>query len=124
MPYEGGLSTGIDCEAISRFDALIKNRRFLERVFTAGEIERCLGLRDPAQGLAGYFAAKEACMKALGTGLAGGVRWRDMEVASLGGGRYSLALTGAAGALVAGKKKARLGISWGAGLAVAMVVIG
>jgi len=119
-----GLSTGIDCEATDRFEGLLKNRAFLERVFTAVEVERCLGLRDPAHALAGYFAAKEACLKALGTGLAAGVRWRDMEVTYIGGGRYTMTLTGAAGALVAGDNRARISISWGAGLAVAMVVIG
>jgi len=54
--------------------------RFLRRVFTAGEIEYCTRRRDPAPHLAARFAAKEAAMKALGTGHTAGVLWHDVEV--------------------------------------------
>src|SRR5215217_18427 len=54
--------------------------RFLKRVYTEGEIAYCMRRRDPVPSLAGRFAAKEAAMKALGTGHSRGVLWRDVEV--------------------------------------------
>jgi len=54
--------------------------RFLRRVFTDAEIEYCTRRRDPVPHLAGRFAAKEAAMKALGTGHSRGVLWKDIEV--------------------------------------------
>jgi len=54
--------------------------RFLKRVFTEGEIAYCMRRRDPVPSLAGRFAAKEAAMKALGTGHSRGVLWKDVEV--------------------------------------------
>ena len=59
--------------------------RFLKRVFTVEEIAYCLRRKHPAQHLAGRFAAKEAGMKAIGTGHAFGVLWRDLEVVRRGG---------------------------------------
>lgn len=54
--------------------------RFLRRVFTDAEIAYCMRRRDPSPSLAGRFASKEACMKALGTGHSRGVLWKDIEV--------------------------------------------
>ena len=54
--------------------------RFLRRVFTDGEIAYCMRRRDPSPSLAARFAAKEAAMKALGTGHSRGVLWKDIEV--------------------------------------------
>ncbi|MDP3602532.1 MAG: holo-ACP synthase [Bosea sp. (in: a-proteobacteria)] len=70
--------------------------RFTHRVFT--EIERAKSDRRAtrAASYARRFAAKEACSKALGTGLRAGVFWRDMEVVNLPGGRPTLRLTGGA----------------------------
>jgi len=59
--------------------------RFLRRIFTDGEIAYCTRQRDPVPSLAGRFAAKEAAMKALGTGHSNGVLWRDVEVVRRGG---------------------------------------
>ena len=59
--------------------------RFLRRVFTDGEIAYCTQRRDPVPHLAGRFAAKEAAMKALGTGHSRGVLWKDVEVVRLWG---------------------------------------
>ena len=59
--------------------------RFLHRVFTDVEIAYCTRQRDPVPSLAGRFAAKEATMKALGTGHARGVLWKDIEVFRHGG---------------------------------------
>ncbi len=59
--------------------------RFLQRIFTEGEIAYCTRRRDPVPHLAGRFAAKEAAMKALGTGHSRGVLWKDIEVVRVGG---------------------------------------
>ncbi|WP_407519848.1 holo-ACP synthase [Methylobacterium oryzisoli] len=75
--------------------------RFTHRVFTAGERARSDRRAARAPSYARRFAAKEACAKALGTGLAQGVFWRDMEVVNLPGGRPTLRLTGGAAARLA-----------------------
>ncbi|MFD0937953.1 holo-ACP synthase, partial [Methylobacterium trifolii] len=72
--------------------------RFTHRVFTRGEREKCDRRAARAPSYARRFAAKEACAKALGTGLSRGVFWRDMEVVNLPGGRPTLRLTGGAAA--------------------------
>jgi holo-[acyl-carrier protein] synthase len=59
--------------------------RFLQRVFTAGEIAYCTRRKNPVPHFAGRFAAKEAAMKALGTGHSRGVLWRDLEVVRVSG---------------------------------------
>ena len=73
---------GIDVVQISRMREVIARweERFLRRVFTEGEIAYCRARRDPVPHFAARFAAKEAGMKALGTGLRLGVKWRDLEV--------------------------------------------
>ncbi len=88
---------GIDATDIPRVAEMIARYgdRFLRRVFTDGEIAYCTRHRDPAPHLAGRFAAKEAAMKALGTGHAAGVLWHDVEVAR-DGGPPQLLLHGAA----------------------------
>lgn len=70
--------------------------RFTHRVFTAGERARSDARAGRAPSYARRFAAKEACAKALGTGMSGGVFWRDMEVVSLSTGAPSLRLAGGA----------------------------
>ena len=81
------LAVGIDIESIARVDQMLQRYgdRFLRRVFTDGEVAYSLRRRFPAQHLAGRFAAKEAAMKALGTGRARGVLWRDVEVVRVSG---------------------------------------
>jgi holo-[acyl-carrier protein] synthase len=92
------LGLGSDLIDIRRIDETIKKHgeRFLNRVYT--EIERAKSDRR-AQRAASYakrFAAKEACAKALGTGLNQGVYWRDMGVVNLPGGKPTMRLTGGA----------------------------
>ncbi len=70
--------------------------RFLERVYTEPEIELCMARHDPVQCLAIRFAAKEACSKALGTGMRQGVSWIQMAVTQRPSGRPLLELTGRA----------------------------
>src|SRR6516225_11248571 len=72
--------------------------RFLDRVFTPIERARADRRRNRVETYAKRFAAKEACAKALGTGLRAGVWWRDMGVVNLPGGQPTMALTGGAAA--------------------------
>ena len=92
------VGTGIDIADPARVRAAAERygRRFLERVFTEKEIVYCERKRNKWERYAARFAAKEAGMKALGTGWRRGVRWRDFEVAHLPGGRPTLALSGQA----------------------------
>jgi len=73
---------GIDLALIPRVREIVGrwNERFLRRVFTDEEIAYCQRRRDPIPHLAARFAAKEATLKALGTGLRMGISWREMEV--------------------------------------------
>lgn len=69
---------------------------FLQRVYTAREIEYCSTRKASTQHYAGRWAAKEAVLKAMGTGWARGIRWRDIEVRNDEGGRPRIALGGGA----------------------------
>ena len=88
------LTTGVDIIEIPRIQQVLDRygQRFLDRVFTPGEIAYC---RGRAPNLAGRFAAKEATMKALGTGVRG-VGWKDIEVIRAEGGAPSVKLHGRA----------------------------
>src|SRR5262245_58928691 len=81
------LGLGFDATDIPRVAEVFERygERFLRRVFTAGEIAYCTRRRNPVPHLAGRFAAKEAAMKALGTGHSRGVLWKDIEVVRVGG---------------------------------------
>jgi holo-[acyl-carrier protein] synthase len=81
------IGLGLDAAEIDRIAATIERYgdRFLRRVFTDGEIAYCARRRVPAIHFAGRFAAKEAGMKALGTGHSQNVLWRDVEVIRHGG---------------------------------------
>lgn len=70
--------------------------RFLSRIFTPTEREKADRRKNRVETYAKRFAAKEACAKALGTGMSHGVFWRDMGVVNLPGGRPTLRLTGGA----------------------------
>ena len=89
---------GIDIAEVDRIEAAITRhgRPFLERVFTPAEIEYCERHKNRFERYAGRFAAKEAGMKALGTGWRRGVRWVDFEVVRLASGRPTLELHGRA----------------------------
>ena len=81
------IGLGFDATDIPRIAAAFERYgdRFLHRVFTDGEIAYCTRRRNPVPHLAGRFAAKEATMKALGTGHSRGVLWKDIEVVRLSG---------------------------------------
>ena len=91
------IGIGLDATDIPRISAAIARYgdRFTHRVFTEAEIAYCSSKHRPAPHYAGRFAAKEAAMKALGTGLTRGVTWRDIEVVR-GGGPPRLVFRGAA----------------------------
>jgi holo-[acyl-carrier protein] synthase len=76
------IGLGIDATEIARVAATIDRYgdRFLAKVFTAGEIAYCRARRNAASSFAARFAAKEAAMKALGTGYSRGVFWTGIEV--------------------------------------------
>lgn len=81
------LGIGLDATELARIDEMLRRygERFIRRVFTDGEIEYCTRRRFPAPHYAGRWAAKEAAMKALGTGHSRGVAWRDVEIVRRGG---------------------------------------
>ena len=85
---------GVDLVNIPRMEQALDRwgPRFLERIFTSAEIERCGTRARPAQCLASRFAAKEAFVKALGLGMREGLRWRDIEVVQNHLGKPSLQL--------------------------------
>ncbi|WP_375456938.1 holo-ACP synthase [uncultured Methylobacterium sp.] len=92
------LGIGSDLCDIRRIERSLERfgDRFTHRVFTEGERATCDRRAARAPSYARRFAAKEACAKALGTGLARGVFWRDMEVVNLPGGAPTLSLAGGA----------------------------
>ena len=98
---------GVDIAEVGRIKAAIERHGevFLRRVYTAREREYCERFKNKFERYAGRFAAKEAAMKALGTGWARGVRWVDVEVVRQKGGRPTMALAGEAG-----KVAERLGV--------------
>ena len=81
------IGSGLDATEIARIASAIERYgdRFVHRVFTDGEIAYCRRKRDAASSFAARFAAKEAAMKALGTGHSRGVFWRGIEVVRHGG---------------------------------------
>jgi holo-[acyl-carrier protein] synthase len=91
---------GSDVVDIRRIEKTLERHgeRFLGRVFTAIERKKSDGRRLRSASYAKRFAAKEACAKALGTGMRAGVFWRDMGVVNLRSGKPTMALTGGAAA--------------------------
>src|SRR5467141_2637242 len=89
---------GIDIAEVERIKGAIERHGevFLRRIFTTKEREYCERFKNKFERYAGRFAVKEAAMKALGTGWSRGVRWMDIEVLRLRGGRPTLELNGEA----------------------------
>lgn len=92
------IGIGSDLIDIRRIEKSLERHgeRFIKRVYTDIEQARSEGRRTRAASYAKRFAAKEACAKALGTGIAQGVYWRDMGVANLPSGKPTMVLTGGA----------------------------
>jgi holo-[acyl-carrier protein] synthase len=121
------VGTGIDIAEVPRIRRAIERfgDRFLHRIFTAGEMRYCDSKANRMERYAARFAAKEAAMKALGTGWNHGVRWRDCEVTRLPGGRPTMAFHGVAAEFATrlGVKNAALSISHTAEQAIAQVIL-
>lgn len=117
---------GIDVAEVSRIRDVIESQkeRFLRRVYTLDEIAYCEQFKNKFERYAGRFAAKEATMKALGTGWSRGVRWVDLEVVRLRGGRPTMALHGEAKRIAdsLGVKNIALSITHSALQAIAHVI--
>jgi len=122
------IGTGVDLCEVLRIEKAIRSshgRRLVERVFTEREIAYSQRKANPYERYAARFAAKEAGMKALGTGWRDGVTWRDFEVANLPSGRPTLRLYGKAGEIAKklGATNVVLSITHTAEQAMAMVIL-
>ena len=121
------VGTGIDIAEVPRIREAIERhgQRFLKRIFTEGEIQYCESKANRVERYAARFAAKEAGMKAIGTGWNHGVRWRDIEVARKPGGRPTLQLHGKAAEFAAklGATNIALSLTHTAEQAIAQVIL-
>lgn len=117
---------GVDLTEVARI-ADLRNRyaeRFLERCFTTHEQDTCLPARRADERLAARFAAKEAVLKALGTGLRRGIGWTDVEVVTEPSGQPTVRLHGSAAHIAArlGVTRWHLSLSHAAGFAIASAI--
>ncbi|HLW51222.1 MAG TPA: holo-ACP synthase [Candidatus Angelobacter sp.] len=121
------VGTGVDITEVARIRAAVDRfgDRFLHRVFTPEEVRYCMAKVNAAERLAARFAAKEAGMKAIGTGLRHGVTWHDLEVVRHPGQRPQLRLSGKAAefAKSLGCKHTHLSLSHTAEQAIAHVIL-
>lgn len=117
---------GLDIAEIDRIEAAIGRHGapFIERLFTPAEVAYCESHKNRFERYAARFAAKEAAMKALGTGWRHGVRWRDIEVTREAEGKPVLCLAGVARELAdrLGVKNISLSITHSGNLALAQVI--
>ena len=121
------IGTGIDIAEVPRIAQAIERfgERFLRRIFTEGEIRYCDSKANRVERYAARFAAKEAAMKALGTGWNHGVRWRDCEIVRSPGGRPTLKFHGKAAEFAAklGTKNIALSLTHTNEQAMAQVIL-
>jgi len=121
------VGTGIDIAEVPRIAESIARfgERFLRRVYTESEIEYCDSKANRVERYAARFAAKEAAMKALGTGWNRGVRWRDIEVVRQPGGRPTIRFRGKAAEFAAqlGATNVALSLSHTTEQAIASVIL-
>jgi holo-[acyl-carrier protein] synthase len=116
---------GTDLAEIGRVKRSIERfgDRFLERVYTPGEIAYCMTKKGFAESFAARFAAKEAAAKALGTGISRGVSWREFEVQRAPSGKPSMVLSGRAAELAAAMGVTRISLSLTHTRELAMAVV-
>jgi holo-[acyl-carrier protein] synthase len=121
------LGTGVDLAEVARIrDAITRHGpRFIQRIYTELEVAYVERKANRFERYAGRFAAKEAGMKAIGTGWKRGVRWQDFEVANLPSGRPTLRLYGEAARIAEkmGVKNISLSITHTAELGMAHVIL-
>jgi holo-[acyl-carrier protein] synthase len=117
---------GLDIAEVDRIEAAIQRHGapFLERLFTPDEASYCERSKNKFERYAARFAAKEAAMKALGTGWSHGVRWRDIEVTREATGKPTLRLAGVALQMAErmGVKNISVSITHSGNLALAQVI--
>jgi holo-[acyl-carrier protein] synthase len=117
---------GVDIAEVERIQGAIERHGevFLRRVYTTRERAYCERFKNKYERYAGRFAAKEAAMKALGTGWRRGVRWVDLEVVREAGGRPTLAIMGEAAKIAKhlGVKSVALSITHTDSQALAQVI--
>lgn len=120
------IGLGLDIAEVLRVQAAIERhgQRFLDRVFTPKEIEYCERFKNKFERYAGRFAAKEAVMKALGTGWRRGIRWVDLEVVREQSGRPTISLAGEAAKIARqlGVKRISISITHTESQALAQVI--
>ncbi len=118
------MTVGVDLAEVPRLARLAAQPAGLSGVLTERELDYCHSQRHPAEHLAARFAAKEAVLKALGTGLSEGIRWTDVEILKARGGRPLVALHGSAETLADRRRLRRIDVSLShtAQLAVAVAV--
>jgi len=121
------VGTGVDLAEVPRIRASIERfgSKFIQRIYTPSEIAYVERKANRYERYAARFAAKEAGMKALGTGWTGGVSWRDFEVVNLPSGRPTLELNGRAAEIAAtlGVRHVALSLTHTKEQALAMVVL-
>ncbi|HLH09824.1 MAG TPA: holo-ACP synthase [Terriglobales bacterium] len=121
------IGTGIDIVEVPRISASIERFgvRFTTRIFTDAEIRYCESKANADERFAVRFAAKEAAMKAIGTGWRGGITWHDFEVQRAAGGRPTIVFSGVAGKIAdrMGMRRASLSLSHTAQHAIAQVIL-
>ena len=121
------IGLGLDIVSIDRVGKLVDSceDQELERLFSPRERAYCESMAQPHPHFAARFAAKEAFVKALGTGMTAGLRWCDVEIVRHGSGRPELALKGQAAARMAalGADKVHVSLSHDTRQAVAIVVL-
>ena len=117
----------MDIVEVPRIAAALERygERFLRRIFTSDEVLYCQSKANAAERFAARFAAKEAAMKALGTGWQGGIAWREVEVRREPGGRPTVAFSGRAAEVAArlGATRASLSLSHTEEHAIASVIL-
>jgi holo-[acyl-carrier protein] synthase len=122
------LGIGVDVIEIERIAEALERKsgaRFEKRVFTAGEIEYCRSMSDPYPHFAARFAAKEAVMKAFGTGWNADVTWQGIEIVRDKLGKPHIKFHGNTAALAdkVGARRVHVSLSHDRGRAVAMAVM-
>ena len=121
------IGTGIDIVSIARIKKAEErwSRRFIERILTEDEVTYYLNHKLPHTHLAGRFAAKEATVKAFGTGFSNGITFKDIEVVKRASGKPEIALHGKLRTLseTMSVRNIHLSISHDGGFAIAQVIL-
>jgi holo-[acyl-carrier protein] synthase len=118
---------GVDIVEVPRIRAAVERfgDRFLHRLFTAAEIKYCESKANKFERFAARFAAKEAALKAIGTGLSRGISWQDVEVVREPSGRPTLSFTGKAAEFAArlGARRSSISLTHTEQTAFAQVIL-